>query len=91
MEEIAGKLREKGMAAVAYHAGLPAARRGEVQEGFLRDELQVVVATVAFVLSTALLPDGAWLSFALAGGLVLSVAAAAGLELEAAKPRKGYA
>jgi ATP-dependent DNA helicase RecQ len=48
VEEIAGKLREKGMAAAAYHAGLPAARRGEVQEGFLRDELQVVVATVAF-------------------------------------------
>jgi ATP-dependent DNA helicase RecQ len=48
VEEIAGKLREKGMTAAAYHAGLPAARRGEVQEGFLRDELQVVVATVAF-------------------------------------------
>jgi ATP-dependent DNA helicase RecQ len=48
VEEIAGKLREKGISAAAYHAGLPAARRGEVQEGFLRDELQVVVATVAF-------------------------------------------
>jgi ATP-dependent DNA helicase RecQ len=48
VEEIAGKLREKGMAVAAYHAGLPAARRVQVQEGFLRDELQVVVATVAF-------------------------------------------
>jgi ATP-dependent DNA helicase RecQ len=48
VEEIAGKLREKGVRAAAYHAGLPAARRGEVQEHFLRDELQVVVATVAF-------------------------------------------
>jgi ATP-dependent DNA helicase RecQ len=48
VEEIAGKLQEQGMAAAAYHAGQPAARRGEVQEGFLRDELQVVVATVAF-------------------------------------------
>jgi ATP-dependent DNA helicase RecQ len=48
VEEIAGKLRDKGVGAAAYHAGLPADRRGEVQEGFLRDELQVVVATVAF-------------------------------------------
>jgi ATP-dependent DNA helicase RecQ len=48
VEEIAGRLAEQGARAAAYHAGLPAARRGEVQERFLRDELQVVVATVAF-------------------------------------------
>jgi ATP-dependent DNA helicase RecQ len=34
--------------AAAYHAGLPAAQRDAVQEQFLRDELQIVVATVAF-------------------------------------------
>jgi ATP-dependent DNA helicase RecQ len=48
VEEIAGKLREQGMGAAAYHAGLSGARRSEVQESFLRDEVQVVVATVAF-------------------------------------------
>jgi ATP-dependent DNA helicase RecQ len=48
VEEIAAKLDAQGVHAAAYHAGLPAARRSEVQERFLRDELRVVVATVAF-------------------------------------------
>ena len=48
VEEVAGKLRDRGVKAAAYHAGLPAAVRAEVQDAFLRDELQVVVATVAF-------------------------------------------
>jgi ATP-dependent DNA helicase RecQ len=48
VEEIAERLIAQGYRAAAYHAGLPAARRESVQEGFLRDELQVVVATVAF-------------------------------------------
>jgi ATP-dependent DNA helicase RecQ len=48
VEEIAGKLDARGIRAAAYHAGLPGDRRAEVQERFLRDELQVVVATVAF-------------------------------------------
>ena len=48
VEEVAGKLQAKGIRAEAYHAGLPAAHRRQVQEDFLRDELQVVVATVAF-------------------------------------------
>ncbi|MGB5179250.1 MAG: DNA helicase RecQ, partial [Gammaproteobacteria bacterium] len=48
VEEIAGKLQAKGILAQPYHAGLPAAHRRQVQEEFLRDELQVVVATVAF-------------------------------------------
>jgi ATP-dependent DNA helicase RecQ len=34
--------------AAAYHAGLPAAERTRVQDAFLRDEVDVVVATVAF-------------------------------------------
>jgi ATP-dependent DNA helicase RecQ len=46
--EIAARLQERGVRAAAYHAGLPAAERQDVQEGFLRDEVQVVVATVAF-------------------------------------------
>jgi len=48
VEEIAQKLGDRGIRAAAYHAGLPAAQRAEVQEAFLRDELQLVVATVAF-------------------------------------------
>jgi len=48
VEEIAARLQEKGVRAQAYHAGLPSRQRQAVQEDFLRDELQVVVATVAF-------------------------------------------
>ena len=48
VEEVAEKLQAKGIRAQAYHAGLPGARRQAVQEDFLRDDLQVVVATVAF-------------------------------------------
>jgi len=47
-EEIAGHLASRGLRAAAYHAGLPTQTRDDVQERFLRDELQVVVATVAF-------------------------------------------
>ena len=46
--EVAARLVAEGVPAAAYHAGLPAAERTAVQDAFLRDELQVVVATVAF-------------------------------------------
>ncbi len=48
VEEIAGHLREHGYSAAAYHAGLPAESRRDVQERFIRDDVQIVVATVAF-------------------------------------------
>jgi len=48
VEEVADKLCTRGILAAPYHAGLAAAERDCVQEDFLRDELQVVVATVAF-------------------------------------------
>ncbi|MDH3526227.1 MAG: DNA helicase RecQ [Gammaproteobacteria bacterium] len=48
VEEVAGKLQARGIRAQSYHAGLPATHRRAAQEDFLRDELQVVVATVAF-------------------------------------------
>ncbi len=48
VEEIAAKLRAEGHSAAAYHAGLDAATRRGVQEKFLRDDIQIVVATVAF-------------------------------------------
>jgi len=48
VEEVAQKLIDAGVKAAAYHAGFAADVRGAVQEAFLRDEIQVVVATVAF-------------------------------------------
>ncbi len=48
VEELAVKLQESGIKAAAYHAGLSAEVRAGVQEAFLRDEIHVVVATVAF-------------------------------------------
>ena len=47
-EEVAGKLRAHGVDAAAYHAGLPRDERRRVQDAFARDEVAVVVATVAF-------------------------------------------
>ncbi len=48
VEEVAEKLRVAGVEAAAYHAGLADAERSRVQEAFLRDDIRVVVATVAF-------------------------------------------
>ncbi len=47
-EDTAARLCRDGVRAAAYHAGLPDERRAEVQEEFVRDDLQVVVATIAF-------------------------------------------
>jgi len=47
-EEVADKLRAHGVNAAAYHAGLPADARRRVQDAFARDDVHVVVATVAF-------------------------------------------
>jgi len=48
VEEVAEHLQNQGFAAAAYHAGLPADVRRDVQERFLRDDILIVVATVAF-------------------------------------------
>jgi len=47
-EKLALQFRERGISARAYHAGLETSERHEVQDQFTRDEIQVVVATVAF-------------------------------------------
>jgi len=47
-EAVAAKLQQAGWRCAAYHAGLADAERSRVQEAFLRDDLQIVVATVAF-------------------------------------------
>jgi ATP-dependent DNA helicase RecQ len=48
VDELAGKLQEDGVRAVPYHAGLEAGERSRNQESFIRDDAQVVVATIAF-------------------------------------------
>ena len=48
VDEVAARLCDEGLRAAAYHAGLPGPQRQRVQDAFLRDELQIVVATVAF-------------------------------------------
>ena len=47
-ENVAGVLKANGIAAEAYHAGLEAEERRKVQEAFGAEQLNVVVATVAF-------------------------------------------
>jgi ATP-dependent DNA helicase RecQ len=44
----AEQLRERGIAAAAYHAGMKGADRDAVHEGFLTGEVKVVTATSAF-------------------------------------------
>ncbi|MDB5106689.1 MAG: recQ, partial [Fibrobacteres bacterium] len=48
VEKTAEYLNRKGIKALPYHAGLPQEVREANQEGFSRDETQVVVATIAF-------------------------------------------
>ena len=48
VEEISDHLQDRGFSAAAYHAGLGAETRKDVQERFLRDDVSIVVATVAF-------------------------------------------
>ena len=48
VEETAVWLRERGVDARAYHAGLGARERGDAQEAFVRGEGVVIVATIAF-------------------------------------------
>ncbi len=47
-EEVAEALRARGVSAEAYHAGMKAAEREQVQTGFMTDEVAVIVATTAF-------------------------------------------
>jgi len=47
-EEIAADLNRRGFSALAYHGGLGSEERGLNQEKFIKDEVQVMVATIAF-------------------------------------------
>jgi ATP-dependent DNA helicase RecQ len=47
-EEVATYLAKNGLAARAYHAGLPAEFRAECQTAFMTDATRMIVATIAF-------------------------------------------
>ena len=47
-EDIAQKLRAKGINARHYHAKMPADERSQVQDAFIKDDVQIMVATIAF-------------------------------------------
>jgi ATP-dependent DNA helicase RecQ len=48
VEEVANVLKVNGVKASAYHAGLDAKERAKTQDGFLMEDLDVIVATIAF-------------------------------------------
>ncbi|MAD73636.1 MAG: DNA helicase RecQ [Rheinheimera sp.] len=48
VDELSGQLAERGFKVAAYHAGHDSEQRGQVQDDFKRDDIQIIVATVAF-------------------------------------------
>lgn len=48
VEEIARRLQHDGIDALPYHAKLPVTERNSNQTSFLRDDVRVIVATIAF-------------------------------------------
>ncbi|HKU14888.1 MAG TPA: DNA helicase RecQ [Steroidobacteraceae bacterium] len=48
VDELAERLQGDGIRALPYHAGLDADTRRDNQEAFIRDDAQVIVATIAF-------------------------------------------
>jgi ATP-dependent DNA helicase RecQ len=47
-ERLSDSLRRHGLSARAYHAGMDAAERSRSQELFMRDEVKIICATIAF-------------------------------------------
>jgi ATP-dependent DNA helicase RecQ len=47
-ENVAADLRAEGFSALSYHAGLTPENRKKAQEKFIRDEVNIMVATIAF-------------------------------------------
>lgn len=47
-EKVAADLQANGIKAAAYHAGLAPQERSRVQDAFIRDEVPVIAATIAF-------------------------------------------
>jgi len=47
-QSLAEKLQKVGIRALPYHAGMDPGRRAEIQERFIKDDIDIVVATIAF-------------------------------------------
>jgi ATP-dependent DNA helicase RecQ len=62
-EEFAADLTTAGVTAQAYHAGLSAKQRREVQDGFVAGDCRIVVATIAFGMGIDK-PDIRWVTHA---------------------------
>ncbi|MEZ9233906.1 DNA helicase RecQ [Shewanella sp. 10N.286.52.A9] len=48
VDEVADRLKLQGFSAAAYHAGMTQEERVDIQDKFLKDKIDIVVATVAF-------------------------------------------
>jgi ATP-dependent DNA helicase RecQ len=48
VDDITSKLQSAGISCLAYHAGLPIEQRQQAQQAFQRDDINIIVATVAF-------------------------------------------
>ncbi|OCG00886.1 DNA helicase RecQ [Gilliamella sp. wkB112] len=48
VEDMTTRLAARGFSVIAYHAGLTINERQQAQEAFLKDNIQIIVATVAF-------------------------------------------
>ncbi|MCX8112765.1 MAG: DNA helicase RecQ [Bacteroidia bacterium] len=48
VEEVANTLQANGIKALPYHAGMDSATRNRNQDAFLNEDIQVIVATIAF-------------------------------------------
>ncbi|HUX38312.1 MAG TPA: ATP-dependent DNA helicase RecQ [Rectinemataceae bacterium] len=60
-EDTAASLRAAGISALPYHAGLSSAERERNQEAFIRDDVRVIAATVAFGMGVDK-PDVRWVA-----------------------------
>lgn len=47
-DRVAAKLSERGFSALPYHAGMGAEDRNRNQEAFIRDDVKIIVGTIAF-------------------------------------------
>lgn len=48
VDELTAKLQQDGFSALPYHAGLNNIQRNDYQERFIRDDVHIIVATIAF-------------------------------------------
>ena len=47
-EDLANNLKENGVNAAFYHAGISSAARAQVQDDFIKDKIRIMIATIAF-------------------------------------------